>query len=154
MLLNTSLVASWVMCWTPVLHHASNLLSHWNIKENSEHLKDTLNQSRNTSTTDLMFLTSTCHWPNVLCSFHAYHMISKLFPKSKSLVQFWWKARLTRKLNNKISISFPFAAMSQNCGITLPPGNRDFYEDVMSPLKPFLNLFRLKWNFGEGIAQL
>lgn len=106
MLQNTSLVALWVMCWLLLLHHASNLLSHWDIKEVSEHLKDTLNQSGNASTTDLMFLTSTCHWPNVPCSFHACRMISKLFPKWKSLVEFWWKARLTRKLNNKTSITF------------------------------------------------
>lgn len=89
-----------------------SLIPPGNIKEISKHLKDTLNQSRNTSTTDLMFLTSTCHWPNVPCSFHACRMISKVLPKWKSLVEFWWKTRLTTKLNNNISITH--TATSQN----------------------------------------
>lgn len=89
-----------------------SLIPPGNIKEISKHLKDTLNQSRNTSTTDLMFVTSTCHWPNVPCSFHACHMISKVLPKWKPLVEFWWKTQLTTKLNNKTSITL--TATSQN----------------------------------------
>lgn len=129
------------MCWSPQLHHQSTPLSHWNIEVISKHPKDILNQSRSTSTTDLMLPAST-----------GIQMVSRLLPKWKPLAWSCWKTRLARKLNTKASITFP--AMSQILWHYISSGKHGFIWNMMTPLESFLDLCRSQWKCRERITQL
>lgn len=101
------------MCWSPLFHHVSTLLSHWNIKEISKQLKDILNPSRNTSAIDLMFLASTCK-P------YDQQTVSKI--KISGIILL--KDQVNQEVNNKASTTF--TVMSQILWCYISSGKHGF----------------------------